>query len=223
MGERARASHGLSVMDDLYQSGGASAVLEVSRGKGPRAALAVVWSRLRGVDLQEAGRREGSEAGFDDTLRFVRYAWSGAARQVLGALLGPGDRRAVRIVCRQWCEFMDGAVWRREEEEAQAAVLSMFGPDGPVAGAWADAAAIAFSGGRRALLRGMGLCGVLEREAERRKAESARQGYTYDEVIQIGPWRNRGWPENVRVLVPRLLPDAPFGEAATAAGLPWPY
>lgn len=219
---------GLAAMDALFRSRGASGVLEVSRGEGPRAALAVVWARLRGVDLREAERRGSHEAGFCDALRFVRYAWTGGARAALGALLCPGDRRAARLVSRQWREFMGGEAWRREEEEAEAAVLRLFGMQGgcEAPSRRADAAAIAFSGGRGALLRGMGLRGVLEREAARRRAEAAWQGYEYDELIQVGGWLERGRGQqpagrgDARVMVPRLTADLAH---AAAAGMPWPY
>jgi hypothetical protein len=66
-----------------------------------------------------------ASAGYGDALRFVNYAYSGAARGTLAGFLGHGDRRVLRIVSRGWRKFLDVRAWKAEEQETETRLLRL--------------------------------------------------------------------------------------------------
>jgi hypothetical protein len=111
-----------SAVDELYASRGALAVVELWHAGDGRVA---VWTASRGLSLDDMIRSVRTSAGYGDALRFVNYAYSGAARGTLAGFLGHGDRRVLRIVSSGWRKFLDVRAWKVEEQETETRLLRL--------------------------------------------------------------------------------------------------
>jgi hypothetical protein len=118
------ADTSFAALDAIYGREGGSGILDAGGAADPRI---VVWARIRGLRLEEFQARARAAAAGCAAMQLVRYARSGQAVPTLAALLGPGDRRVMRIVAPAWRDLLQGQRWQDEERAAEDGLEATLG------------------------------------------------------------------------------------------------
>lgn len=106
------ADHSFAALDAVYAREGGTGILELG---GASDARIVVWTKIRGLRLEEFEERKQQAQTYASVFSAFRYLHTGLAPRIIGELLGPSDRRVMRIVSRKWRAHLDKPGWRAEE------------------------------------------------------------------------------------------------------------
>jgi hypothetical protein len=116
------ADHSFAALDAVYAREGGTGVLELG---GASDARIVVWANIRGLRLAEFEERKQEAMASSAVISAFRYLHTGLAPRIIGELLGPSDRRVMRIVSRKWRAHLDKPGWRAEEARQEERLIKL--------------------------------------------------------------------------------------------------
>lgn len=118
----AGADGSFAALDAVYAREGGSGILELG---GAADARIVVWAMVRGLRLAEFKERKQEAMASSAVISAFRYLHTGLAPRIIGELLGPSDRRVMRIVSSKWRAQLDKSGWRAEEARQEERIVKL--------------------------------------------------------------------------------------------------
>jgi hypothetical protein len=118
----AGADGSFAALDAVYAREGGSGILELGGAADPRI---VVWAMVRGLRLAEFEERKQAAMASSTVVSAFRYLHTGLAPRIIAELLGPSDRRVMRIVSSKWRAHLDKPGWRAEEVRQEERILKL--------------------------------------------------------------------------------------------------